>query len=197
MPRSRTSRGAPRAHRKLAELQSLFERATALEGKYLTKVLIREMRHGMSEGIMLEAIAKMARSRSARFAARICWRATSAAWCERSGRPVLRSRRGPARAGARDEAAQADARATGHRHCRRILDPRRGFALEHKLDGARVQIHHAENGSVRIFSRRLNEITESIPEVVEIVNRIGARHAIFDGEVIAIDAKGNRWRSRS
>ncbi len=47
--------------RKLAELTSLFERATALEGKYLTKVLIREMRHGMSEGIMLEAIAKMAR----------------------------------------------------------------------------------------------------------------------------------------
>src|SRR6202049_4304562 len=46
--------------RKLGELRSLFERATALEGKYLTKVLIREMRHGMSDGIMLEAIAKMA-----------------------------------------------------------------------------------------------------------------------------------------
>src|ERR1700722_11344480 len=46
--------------RQSPELQSLFERATALEGKYLTKVLIREMRHGMSDGIMLEAIAKMA-----------------------------------------------------------------------------------------------------------------------------------------
>src|SRR5258708_4242609 len=45
---------------KLDALRELFERATTLEGKYLTKILIREMRHGMSEGLMLEAIAKMA-----------------------------------------------------------------------------------------------------------------------------------------
>ena len=31
-----------------------------MKGKYLAKILIREMRHGMSEGLMLEAIAKMA-----------------------------------------------------------------------------------------------------------------------------------------
>src|SRR5260370_33827279 len=64
------------------------------------------------------------------------------------------------------------------------------LSLEHKLDGARVQIHHAADGSVRIFSRRLNEITESIPDVVEVVNRIGSRHAILDGEVIGVDASG-------
>src|SRR5260370_36304916 len=64
------------------------------------------------------------------------------------------------------------------------------LSLEHKLDGARVQIHHATDGSVRIFSRRLNEITESIPDVVEVVNRIGSRHAILDGEVIGVDASG-------
>src|SRR5260370_40822964 len=64
------------------------------------------------------------------------------------------------------------------------------LSLEHKLDGARVQIHHAGDGSVRIFSRRLNEITESIPDVVEVVNRIGARHAILDGEGIGVDASG-------
>ena len=66
------------------------------------------------------------------------------------------------------------------------------LSFEHKLDGARVQIHHAgdESGGVRIFSRRLNEITESIPDVVEVVNRIGARHAILDGEVIGVDASG-------
>src|SRR5271154_5839428 len=45
---------------KLDALRDLFERASALEGKYIAKILIREMRHGMSEGLMLEAIAKMA-----------------------------------------------------------------------------------------------------------------------------------------
>ena len=46
--------------RKLDALRDLFERASALEGKYLAKILIGEMRHGMSEGLMLEAIGKMA-----------------------------------------------------------------------------------------------------------------------------------------
>ena len=51
----RNSRG-----RKLAVLRELFAQGNALEGKYLAKILIGEMRHGMSEGLMLEAIARMA-----------------------------------------------------------------------------------------------------------------------------------------
>ena len=43
--------------RKLDLLRDLLVRATALEAKYLAKILIREMRHGMSEGVMLDAIA--------------------------------------------------------------------------------------------------------------------------------------------
>jgi len=46
--------------RKLAALRDLLARATALEAKYIAKILIREMRHGMNEGLMLEAIAVMA-----------------------------------------------------------------------------------------------------------------------------------------
>ena len=68
-----------------------------------------------------------------------------------------------------------------------MLGPR--IAIEHKIDGARVQIHHAPGG-VRIFSRRLNEITQSLPEVAEAAARLGDRHAILDGEVIAVDPAG-------
>src|SRR5207248_2130984 len=64
------------------------------------------------------------------------------------------------------------------------------LALEHKLDGARVQIHRNADGEVRIFSRRMNEITPSLPEVVEWVGSGVDGGAIFDGEVIAVDAKG-------
>src|SRR5260370_42365447 len=64
------------------------------------------------------------------------------------------------------------------------------LSFEHKLDGARVQIHHAGDGGVRIFSRTLNEITESVPDVVEIVNRIGPRRANLDGGVIRVHAPG-------
>jgi DNA ligase 1 len=65
------------------------------------------------------------------------------------------------------------------------------LALELKLDGARVQIHGA-GGRVRIFSRRLNEITPSLPEIVERLAAGLPNHSfIFDGEVVAVDQQGN------
>ncbi len=187
----RNSRG-----RKLGELQSLLECATALEGKYLTKVLIREMRHGMSEGIMLEAIAKMARKPVA-----IVRRAHM---LEGDLGRVVRDMRNESDASSEDVEAPAAPieRARAMKPLKPMLAQPANeiadafsifggdFALEHKLDGARVQIHHAD-GITRIFSRRLNEITQSLPEVVEQMRALGDRNVIFDGEVIAIDAEGN------
>jgi DNA ligase-1 len=45
--------------RKIDQLRELFARASALEARYIAKILVGEMRHGMSEGLMIEAIAKM------------------------------------------------------------------------------------------------------------------------------------------
>jgi len=183
-------------NRKLDALRELFTRASAFEGKYIAKILIGEMRHGVSEGLMLEAIAKM----SARPVAEV----RRIHMLEADLGRVVRMIRSPADA---EKSAVTDS-SPGTRTVKPLKpmlafpvdDIAEAFAtlgpelsFEHKLDGARVQIHHAgdENGGgVRIFSRRLNEITESIPDVVEVVNRIGARHAILDGEVIGVDASG-------
>ena len=63
-------------------------------------------------------------------------------------------------------------------------------ALEFKYDGARVQIHKA-GAEVRIWSRRLTDVTASLPEIVEIVrSEIEAESAILDGEVVAVDRDG-------
>ena len=63
-------------------------------------------------------------------------------------------------------------------------------AFEYKYDGARVQIHK-QNGEVQIFSRRLTNVTESLPEIVEAVKRnINAHSAIVEGEVVALDNAG-------
>ncbi|HYB91616.1 MAG TPA: ATP-dependent DNA ligase [Candidatus Binataceae bacterium] len=178
--------------RKLDALRALLERASALEAKYIAKILIREMRHGVSEGMMLEAIARMA-NRPAAEVRRIhmlepdLGRVVRAlrAGAEAAPGPGGEARLSGARAArplkpmlAQPAADVADAFA--------ILGPH--LALEHKLDGARVQIHHLGGGEVKIFSRRMNEITASLPEVVEQMQRLGERRAIFDGEVIAVDS---------
>ncbi|MEM2129377.1 MAG: ATP-dependent DNA ligase, partial [Candidatus Bathyarchaeia archaeon] len=64
-------------------------------------------------------------------------------------------------------------------------------AFEYKLDGARIQIHKLGN-EVRIFSRRLTDVTHSLPEVVrQIRQEIAAGKAILEGEVIALGQDGN------
>ena len=59
-------------------------------------------------------------------------------------------------------------------------------ALEFKYDGARVQIHK-DGEQVRIWSRRLSEVTRSIPEIVEIARRdLHGDSFILDAEVVAV-----------
>ena len=66
------------------------------------------------------------------------------------------------------------------------------LSLEHKLDGARVQIHHAGGETAACgFSRAgSTRSLRAFPTWSRVVNRIGARHAILDGEVIGVDASG-------
>jgi DNA ligase-1 len=64
-------------------------------------------------------------------------------------------------------------------------------AFEYKLDGARIQIHKSGD-KVKVYSRRLTDVTESLPEVVQLVrDQIGAHEAILEGEVIAVGKDGS------
>jgi DNA ligase-1 len=61
--------------------------------------------------------------------------------------------------------------------------------FEYKLDGARIQVHR-QGDDVRIFTRNLNDVTESLPEVVACVRALPSRELILDGEAIALRADG-------
>jgi len=63
-------------------------------------------------------------------------------------------------------------------------------ALEHKLDGARVQIHKSGN-DVMVFTRTLKQVTHAVPEIVEQVRALAPRDLVLDGEVLALDASGH------
>ena len=63
------------------------------------------------------------------------------------------------------------------------------MALDHKLDGARVQVHKDET-QVRVFTRHLRDVTAAVPEVVEAVGAMPARRLVLDGEVLALGHDG-------
>ena len=47
---------------------------------------------------------------------------------------------------------------------------------------------HKAGDEVRVFSRTLNDVTASVPEIVTLVRALPARELILDGEVIALES---------
>ncbi|MCS7120278.1 MAG: ATP-dependent DNA ligase [Nitrososphaerota archaeon] len=170
-------------------IEALLARASPIEVKYLVKIIIGEMRTGFSEGLMESAVAKafsipLETVQKATMimgdigeVAEIC-RTKGLDALSRIGFKVFRPFR-PMLAQTANSLEEA-------------LEEHGGkTALEFKLDGARVQIHKSK-GRVMIFSRRLTEITGSLPEIVQLIRReIRAEEAIVEGEVIAIGKDGS------
>jgi len=61
--------------------------------------------------------------------------------------------------------------------------------VEWKLDGIRAQIHKQGN-EIRVLTRSLDDITDRVPEVVELISSLPLASAIFDGELIALHPDG-------
>ena len=171
---------------KLRLLRALLARATRDEQRFVVSLVVGELRQGALEGLVVEAVAQAAgvpgeRVRRAVMAAGDLPSVAKVALLEGSGglsrfsirlfRPVL-----PMLADSADGARDALAR-LGE------------AALEFKLDGARVQVHKSGD-EVRVYSRRLNEVTAAVPELVEITRALPARELILDGEAIALGPEG-------
>jgi len=61
--------------------------------------------------------------------------------------------------------------------------------VEWKLDGIRAQIHRQGN-DIRVLTRSLDDITDRVPEVVEMITSLPVKSAIFDAELIALHPDG-------
>ncbi len=170
--------------RKERLLKDLLAQSTSLEIKYIKKNIFHEMRHGVGEGVMMKAISQAA-DVSLSLVRRACMfsgdlgEVTRIALTEgKSGlkginiqlfKPIQ-----PMLAELAGEFDEVFAEHGGK------------SALEYKFDGARVQIHK-KGDEVRIFSRRLSEVTKSLPEIVELIReKVKTEEALVEGEVVAL-----------
>jgi len=174
--------------RKERLLEALFSRASRDELDLLVHIIFGEVRVGVNEGVMLEAVS------------------------EASGVDLETLRRALMLTGDLGEVARramfggveavrgvrlrmfhplkpmlaASARDVGE-----ALREHGGLtAFEYKFDGARIQIH-VHGGNVRIFSRRMSDVTGSLPDIVELVaGQVHSKDAILEGEVVAVGEDG-------
>ncbi|WP_446663624.1 ATP-dependent DNA ligase [Flexivirga sp. B27] len=178
--------GAGSARQRKELLAGLFGRLTAPEQRFVSGLVQGELRQGAGDGVMLTAIAQASGvpEQQVRRAVMLAGFAAPVAAAAMHGgvdavaqiglvvgRPVR-----PMLAGSAPEVADA-------------VDPELQQQIETKLDGIRVQAHK-EGDDVRLFTRSLEEITDRLPEVVEIVRELPARQLVLDGEAIALDDDG-------
>jgi DNA ligase-1 len=180
------TQGSRSRTKKERQIAALMSQATPLEAKYLVKVFTGEMRTGLHEGLMEQAVSRafnvplvrvqhaaMVLGDIGEVAAKL---KTEGIDClEKAGFTVFR----PVKL-MLAQTAQSVQDALAEQDCR--------TAWEYKYDGARVQIHK-QGATVCIFSRRLTDVTESLPDIVETVKQnIQADTAIMEGEVVALDS---------
>ena len=166
----------------------LLARASQAEREILARVVSGEMRTGVSDGLVLEAIAQVAAAPVGavrRAALRLGDLSTVAVLGVTGGAAALAA--ATARPGVpllpmlAEIAADVDEALAAHRG---------RSALEFKYDGARIQLHRDGDG-VAVWTRRLSDVTRSLPDVVAIARRdLGHAPFILDGEVLALDPAG-------
>jgi len=70
----------------------------------------------------------------------------------------------------------------------------RPAAFEYKYDGFRVMVNKEKNGKVRVFTRRLEEVTTQFPDIVEYVEgHVKGESFILDCEVVGFDAETRKY----
>ena len=179
--------GAGSRARREARLVDLATRASPEEREYLARIIGGEMRTGVSDGLVLEAIAAAAGAapEATRRAALFLGDLSAVAMLARRGGAAALEQAKPRLfvpllpmlaevANDWDTVFGAHGGETG---------------LEYKYDGARVQIH-ADGERVAIWSRRLSDVTASLPDVVTRARGYAGVPFILDGEVVALGADG-------
>jgi DNA ligase-1 len=165
---------------KLLAVRRLLANAHPLEGRYLARIMLEELRIGVGEGSVRDAIAKA-------FAVdpKLVEHAMQA--LNDTGEVARLAKLGPS--------ALQDVHITLFHPVRMMLAQQGMIAemigehgrivAEYKYDGSRFQFHKKGNWA-RLYSRRLEDVTRSLPDVIEKLISATDHDVILDGEVIAI-----------
>jgi len=182
--------------RKLELLAGLLTRATPLEARYLLRLVTRNLRLGIGTPTILDALAQVHAGGKAdrpvleRGYNICCDLGKVAATLVSGGLAAVEQLRVQPGNPVRVMLAQrlADAK--------EILARLGGrCAAEYKYDGVRVQAHRTADGTIELFTRRLEEISAQFPDVVELLRAgLGPAEAIVEGEVVAYDAAAGELR---
>ncbi len=165
---------------KLLAVRRLLGNAHPLEGRYLTRIMLEELRIGVGEGSVRDSIAKAFNVDSAlvEHAMQALNDAGEVARLAKLGPDALRDVHITLFHPVRMMLAQQGT-------IQNMIQEHGRVAAEFKYDGSRFQFHKKGNWA-RMYSRRLEDITAALPDVIGKLLSSTGHDVILDGEVIAI-----------
>ena len=165
---------------KLLAVRRLLGNAHPLEGRYLARIMLEELRIGVGEGSVREAVAKAFGVDSAlvEHAQQALNDMGEVARLAKIGPDALRDVQitpfHPVRMMLAQQGSISD-----------MIEEHGEIAAEFKYDGSRFQFHKKGNWA-RLYSRRLEDVTGALPDVIQQLLDATDHDVILDGEVIAI-----------
>ena len=172
---------------RMAELQEILSRLSSLGAKYFIKLITGDMRIGLKESLVEEAVAK-AYERPLEQVQR--------------ANMLLGDLAETTRYAIEDRLTEARLRlfhpigfmlASPAENSTEAFEYFKHARVEDKYDGIRAQAH-VSDGRVRLFSRTRDDITESFPELVPWLAALPSG-AVLDGEVLAWEFDGDGGRA--
>ncbi len=169
---------------KLLVVRKLLANADPLEGRYLARIMLEDLRIGVGDGTIREAVARAFGVSPAlvEHAVQALNDLGYVAWLAKTG-----------------EAALKDVHISPFHPVKMMLAQQGSIVsaigelgivtAEYKYDGSRFQFHRTGSRSA-LYSRKLEDVTNALPDVLAILNESTSHDVILDGEVIAI--KDNR-----
>lgn len=174
--------------KKLKIISGLFTNASALEARYLARIVVEAMRTGVAEGIVRDAIAK---------SFSLCSADVERAYMMANDMGLVAEHAYDG-TGALEAITLELFRPVKMMAAKKVSSAEEGFdvvgrpcALEYKYDGFRMQIHK-KGDRIEIFTRRLENVTAQFVDVVKRVRKCIDADCIIEGETIGIGPNG-RW----
>lgn len=182
-----TIQGSGSVDTKLKTIAELLTSAKPLEAKFIARTLLEDLRVGVGDGTLRDAIAN--------------------AYLEGQTQPIQK-----ALDLTNDFGQVARAAKIGIKELQKIkltaqtpikvmlFQKAKGFedaletvgipcAVEYKYDGFRVQLHK-KGDQINLYTRRLEEVTKQFPDVIKAAEAIKAKDCIIDAEIIGIKSDG-------
>lgn len=181
-----SQKGSGSRKKKMRLLKALLSDSNPIEAKFIVKIILEEMRTGFGSGLLNFSISK-----AFDINIELVRRKVMVA----GAIEVIKK----AKRGGKERVRELSVNVFQPIHpmlaemasdTKEVFEEHQNPIFEVKVDGVRVQLH-GKKEEVKIFSRRLSDISNNFPEIVYELGKLKQDEFMIEGEIVAFDDKNN------